>query len=690
MNQDKYYINIEKYAIENAQQQKNEWRRKGWSIPDLRGNKGEWFSLVSQLVNLIEEGQANDLDVRPCLQGIAEPHPWRSYTPFLKSMGLAANQGGMLYLLPDGEAFQKEPTKKHLADLIQSKVRLFAEILAFIDYSAATVEEIHEQLCGQYNLTWKHKSNTRRRMDWLEVLGLIQNVGNRKWGITKEGKSFVKEWGVVSPQTLRLTDNTTSDLKIPEPPAEIAAILRQLADSPEMHKKRCTYNLWAPSPNRIENLRIIIQFALERIEKAEYYQFIEERFHLRASSVESMFPFLKAVGLIEEVGRNIYVATPIAKAWLETGSDLDFIRILHAHMQFVGEMLKVSEEGVVRNDMYAQAKEYGLNIEKARWIAGFLIEAGLLEEPQYLHLKTTPLGCAFADTLPLTPPSTELIDISDKKVIQTIPVSNKIDKLIDRLLITSKTPNAEGKNSGVAFEESIAEIFQFMGFEAKRIGGPGDTDVVVRWKDHDRKIITAIIDGKSKSGGHVSHSDVSDVAIDTHKEKHDAEYVAIIGPAFSGETIRNHAKKKSFALITATELGDIVRASQTLGLSLDEIALIFQVPDGLLQLAEIISLKKRELEVISIVIAKFHKEEELLGGLSPRDLFLLLRDTNVSPSLEELLNVFEILSKPEIGVLTVTNKVASPENIVYSLDNGVNSVNRLHALAEAVNNGLSS
>ena len=79
-------------------------------------------------------------------------------------------------------------------------------------------------------------------------------------------------------------------------------------------------------------------------------------------------------------------------------------------------------------------------------------------------------------------------------------------------------------------------------------------------------------------------------------------------------------------MITATELGDIVRASQTLGLSLDEIALIFQVPDGLLQLAEIISLKKRELEVISIVIAKFHKEEELLGGLSPpRFVFIASR-----------------------------------------------------------------
>ena len=80
------------------------------------------------------------------------------------------------------------------------------------------------------------------------------------------------------------------------------------------------------------------------------------------------------------MGRSVYLATPAAKAWLETGNDLDFIRILHSNMKFVGEMIREAENDIVRNSIYEQGKKYGLNNEKARWIAGFLLEAGLLEE----------------------------------------------------------------------------------------------------------------------------------------------------------------------------------------------------------------------------------------------------------------------------------------------------------------------
>lgn len=227
-----------------------------------------------------------------------------------------------------------------------------------------------------------------------------------------------------------------------------------------------------------------------------------------------------------------------------------------------------------------------------------------------------------------------------------------------------------------------------MGFDAKRIGGSGDTDVVVCWKDSEGKNITAIVDGKSKSGGFVSHSDISDVAIDTHKDKNNADYVAIVGPGFSGDTIRNHAKKKSFALITDAELSEIAKHAQLLGLSLQEIALVFQMPNGLSQLTELISSKQRELSITSNVIDRFRKEQDELGGLSPRDLFLLLRNTDDSPSLEELLNVFETLSKSEIGVLSAVNNSRSPENTVYVLSEGKRVVNRLRALASAIEKGL--
>ena len=227
-----------------------------------------------------------------------------------------------------------------------------------------------------------------------------------------------------------------------------------------------------------------------------------------------------------------------------------------------------------------------------------------------------------------------------------------------------------------------------MGFHAERIGGSGDTDVIVKWKDENDKCQIAIIDGKSKSGGHVSHNDISDVAIDTHKEKNNADYVAIVGPDFSGNTIRDHAKKKKFALITEKQLREIASASEKLGLSLQEIALIFQVPNGFSQLEEIISSKKRQFNVISEVISRFLSEQELLDCLSPRDLFLLLRNSNESPSLDELLNIFEILSKEEIGVLKGTDEKVTPENKRYVLKGAEKTINYLRALASAIETGI--
>lgn len=149
------------------------------------------------------------------------------------------------------------------------------------------------------------------------------------------------------------------------------------------------------------------------------------------------------------------------------------------------------------------------------------------------------------------------------------------NKIFEELKTAARNPLARGKASGVAFEESIAEVFAYMGFEAKRIGGAGNTDVVIRWKNNKGETKTAIVDGKSKSGGIISHGDVSDVAIETHKEKNGAEFVAIIGPGFSGDTLKNHARKKRFALITDIELIDIAKSSQLLGLSLEESKTLF-------------------------------------------------------------------------------------------------------------------
>lgn len=674
------------------QSQINEWRRKGWSIPDINGGKQNYFVLIKGLVELLGNDKITNLDEIPQIPDISNLSAWRSYATFLKRTGLAVNQAGVLCLSPVGIEFLNNPTKRHLANLIQNSVRLYGEILELLETSPITLEEVDTLIRDKYHLNWTKLNNTRRRMDWLEVLGLIQMIGNRKWEITAEGRNALKEWILVSPEAIDKIDSNIVDFEIAEPPSEIAMLLQRLNDSPELHKKRSTYNIWAPSPNCIENLHIITQFASERIDRNDLFDLVKKQFDLKNSSVESMMPFLRVSGLIEEVGRNVYLATPAAKAWLETGDDLDFIRLIHSNIQFVGEMIREAENNIVRNDLYEKAKMYGMNVAKCRWIASFLLEAGLLEEPQYLHLKATPLGMAFISELPLA--NTTILEtveskISDCEQNSSVPPIEKIDEIINRLHNASRDPAAEGKASGVAFEEAIAEIFSFMGFNARRIGGAGNTDVVVHWKDKDGKTIVAILDGKSKSGGQVSHTDISDVAIDTHKDKHNADYIAIVAPNFSGDTIRNHAKKKGFALITDTELGDIARSAKKYGLGLDEIALLFHVPNGLSKLEELIALKQRELDLVSIVISEFYKEEESFNGLSPRDLLLLLRKTEISPSLDELTSVFDLLARPEIGVLRSINKAHSSETVMYSLSDTTRVANHLRALAAAIDKGAS-
>lgn len=45
------------------------------------------------------------------------------------------------------------------------------------------------------------------------------------------------------------------------------------------------------------------------------------------------------------------------------------------------------------------------------------------------------------------------------------------NNLFEALRKSAKDPMAEGKALGAAFEENIAELFRYMGFDAVRIGG---------------------------------------------------------------------------------------------------------------------------------------------------------------------------------------------------------------------------
>lgn len=676
----------------DSQYYKNIWRMQSWAVPDIPGGKANYYLIVTSLIKLLSSNHTIDPESCPNIEGI-ETRPWREYFPYLNSIGLIVNKAGEYYLTESGEFLFENTNECVLATIMQKRIRLFGEILEIINSEPNTVQGVNELLCAKYALDWTQVHNTRRRMDWLEVLGLIDAIGGRKWKLTEAGKTALSTWELVAPELIQTFDNVESDISIGPAPEEISSLLNALREDVELQKDRSTYNIWVPSPNRIENLRSIVSFSKDRVDKNELFGFISKRFNLKTSSVESMLPFLRVSGLVEEVGRNVYQSTPAAKAWCETNDSIDFIRILHSKMRYVGEIIDFASSDTTRNAIYQEGKKYGMNVEKSRWIVGFLLEAGLVEEPHYLHIKATNTGTELIKELPLANPeiylNTSNIENSTEEdaTKRSELCLNKEFALFELLKKASIDPVAEGKSSGVAFEERIAESFRFMGFSAQRIGGSGDTDVVVHWRKTNGDVATAIVDGKSKSSGSVSHSDISDIAIDTHKDKNNAEFVAIVGADFSGDTIKNHAAKKEFALIKVEDIENVALSSKKLGLTLEEIALMFK-PNGLNEVYEIIDQKTRESQVISLVVATMLREQETLGSLSARDLYLLLRTSDLSPSLDELIEILDLLSQKEIQVVSVVNKSSAKENVTFELKPIKPAANRLRLLADSIENGV--
>jgi hypothetical protein len=299
----------------------------------------------------------------------------------------------------------------------------------------------------------------------------------------------------------------------------------------------------------------------------------------------------------------------------------------------------------------------------------------------------------FIETLPLAEPSapasgTEIASGS-ATAQPTLEEQSEVSRITESLIRTSTDPSADGRTSGAAFEVSIERAFQQMGFQAQRISGPGDTDVLVQWYDDGGSLRTAIIDGKSTSSGHVTHTSVSDVAISEHKEKNAAEFVAIVGPSFSGGTLKKAAEKQGWLLITAEELANLVGFADTLGLRPAEIGIIFELPDGQSRLADLIDSRQRELDIVSLVISRLKDEMETGEAVSPRDISLMERRTQLAPNVDELIETFSFFSHFAPEVVRVVEEEQDPKYVTYRIGDVQSAARRLRSLAVALETGLS-
>lgn len=149
-----------------------------------------------------------------------------------------------------------------------------------------------------------------------------------------------------------------------------------------------------------------------------------------------------------------------------------------------------------------------------------------------------------------------------KHILSEMP--KEIITLDSELLLSSKD-SSKPKN----FEIALEKTFQEIGFSATRIGGPGETDILVS------EPIRFIVDGKSTKAD--SKSSINFTRIKRHMKNNSAEFMVVVSVGFDPAVARD-AEIEGTTLVDVNTLIDILKIHRENILSPFDYIDIFKTP----------------------------------------------------------------------------------------------------------------
>jgi len=127
------------------------------------------------------------------------------------------------------------------------------------------------------------------------------------------------------------------------------------------------------------------------------------------------------------------------------------------------------------------------------------------------------------------------------------------------------------------FEETLAEAFCVLGFDAVKIGGRGDTDIRVTAPLGKQQYI-AIVDAKSSRTGKVADTALHYPSLHDHREKNQADFVMVVAPSFTRGNTLTHAEREQVVLMEVEPFLAILEMHEHTPLSLYTLREMFTRP----------------------------------------------------------------------------------------------------------------
>lgn len=570
----------------------------------------------------------------------------------------------------------QDPRPERLIEILHANVQFIGELMAEVANAEPLLshEKIKDIATQTYQLPWESVDPARRRTTWLRAAGLLELRFDNTLVLTDKGRAVLERLEVLSPERLVSLPDAAADTavstELESAPLDISRLLEGLDRKALVSRKKFLgYVPRSAGIDIIDSLRFLVSISNEEITREEFYSRCGEKYEIRKTSARSALSMLLGTGLIRQTTRSSHGSTEIAKAWLSSGNDIDIVRILHAHIIPMGELLYAVEEHDTAPKLAAySAKAFNLgqvDVNGVRTRIHILMSSGLLTEVGWGKFKLTSIGRAFRDTLPILPPISEAewleADVQHEKSSDTdseIQDTGKSDGLARKLLEASR----DGEHSE-KFERVVCQAFQTLGFEAERLGGPGRTDVLVTYSRAPGDQVTVVVDAKCSTSGVIEERHINFDTIGEHRKVHKADKACIVGPGFNQSRLPSWARDRDVSLVTADVLADALRRQSSVALGTRQLARIFDAASSpIAALNEEWKRAEQGNALFSHVIAALSREsveadDVTHGSLSIDNLYFLLRsELEFRPQPSDIEAVVQFLRSPLLNAVLDSSK----------------------------------
>jgi Restriction endonuclease len=427
-------------------------------------------------------------------------------------------------------------------------------------------------------------------------------------------------------------------------------------------------------PGGYDGYLISVRRVLDLVEEqrptdTELSELLAQEFSVSDRRSYALAVFLRRTGFLEGTGGAVEIGEWAAR-WRVSSDPRIPIALLHSRVRFIGELLKFTTTPRSMAEVLALANErYGCGWSTQAQVSrrrGWLQSAGMLQMDASDQLVTTEQGQELLVRLTLFEPERLPPPKAQHRVDRaTAPLSpapparlvSGPEELVAEL-VASSTNSADPDR----FERAVRDAFAFLGFEASWLGGAGRTDVLVDAPLGRDEQYRVIVDCKTSGSGAVTDQQIDWMTLTEHRQKHDAQYVAVVAPRPSGSRLLARAAQQGVAVISVEQLVGLCQQHAQAPLGLQSYRRLFTT--GGLSMAEPVAEDAEEwlriVHLASAVCAALRSKSAAFGPLSARDLLLILADAPVAEATSEgeLQTILDTLASPLVGVLMRTNEGA--------------------------------